>query len=317
MQHGFISMNDKEFDMLINAIYPPGNYNMADNAASDLVMMTLKAIQNGKHPVMNRRKFLTDVLPVPNMTVFNKKTERYTGVRFPANCSLALDLFSVVNNIDSRSFVTMEELKRMKLDSLVRNEDQINIVLKKHWIKDNVSSNNNPHDLMSLRVINTESLLKTSKNSHRGLNRKDFDMYFPDFDKQIPNYLSFTEKFVKLLQQSTRNKDYNNIKQQIAMDTNNSHLPELTAGLVRYEFSRIIKSEYIPHFSREDHQKTMIKLFRQNPELLKDAIMQSGHIVAKSIDRLFSNGISVNNSVKLQHSERTKENTRKLSLSMA
>jgi hypothetical protein len=317
MQYNNATQYDKEFDTLINSIYQPGNYSIMDNAASDLVMMTLKAIQNGNHPVINRRNFLTDVLPIPNMTIFDPKTGHYTGVRFPANVSIALDLFSIDKNIDSRSFITMKELKRMKLDSLVRHEDQISIVAKNHWIKGQASHNGPSGGLISLRVVNMESLLHTSGNNRRRLTEKDFDMYFPGFKDQIANYLSYTQKFIKLLQQNTGNiEGYNNVKQQITMDTGNSYLPELTAGMVQHMFCRLAKHEYVPQFSREEQQKAVLKLHKQNPELLKDAIRQCGHIVDKSLNRLFGNDISIkiNNTVHLQQ---TKNNTRKLSLRMA
>jgi hypothetical protein len=319
MQHNNATKFDKEFETLIKTIYRPGNYNVMDNAVSDLVMMTLKAIQNGNHPVIKRRNFDVDVLPVPNMTIFNQKTGHYTGVRFPANSSMALDLFSIDKNIDSRSFIPIEELKRMKLDNLVRYEDQINIVLKKHWTKDNVSHSGVPDKLISLRLVNMESLLKASGNNRNRLTGKDFDMYFPGFKNQITNYLSYTEKFMNLLQQNAKNTEgYTSAKKQITMDTGNSYLPELTAGMVQHIFCRITRHEYVPQFSREEHQKAVINLHRKNPELLKDAISQCGHIVDKSVNRLFGNDLSkkVSNSVNLPHNERTKNNTRKLSLRM-
>jgi hypothetical protein len=150
---------ESEITRIINTTYPAGNYSVIDNISSNLVMMTLKSFLNGKHPVLNRRDFNTDVLPVPNMTILDHRTGNYSGVRFNDNCSIALDLFSINKNIDSRNFISVEELKRMKLGDIVKSEDQICIIVKNQWADNKSHHNGASEGLAVIRVVNTESLL--------------------------------------------------------------------------------------------------------------------------------------------------------------
>jgi hypothetical protein len=278
---------ETEILKIMNSIYHAGNYSAIDNFSSDLTMMTLKSLQNGKHPVINYRNFITDILPIPNMTIFDHNTGNYTGVRFNANCSMALDLFSINRNFGSRSFISVEELKRMKLDGNIKHEDQISIVVGNHWTK-NKSHHNSVYDgFTSIRIVNMECLLKSFNNSIRGLTENDFTMYFPDYGKQILYQKNYSNNLVKSMQahiNSTSNYDL--AKSKIAIDTKNSYLPKLSAEMAHYQFCRLTRSEFIPKFSREDHLNDIITLHSKNHELLTNAIKQSCSLVDISINRL-------------------------------
>jgi hypothetical protein len=267
----------------MNSVYPAGNYSAIDNCSSDLVMMTLKSFRNGKHPVLNYRNFSADGIPVPNMTIFDHSTGNYTGVRFNINCSMALDLFSINRNYDSRSFISVEELKRMKLDGNIKYDDQINIIVKNHWAK-NKSHHNSVYDGFTvIRIVNMESLLKHSNNSASGLTENDFLNYFPDFNNQMVYQENYSNNLIKLMQ------IYNNdAKNQIAADTKNSYLPRLTSEMAHYWFCRLTRSDYSPKFNRVDHLNDIIYLYSKNPQLLATAIKQSGNLLETSINHLLA-----------------------------
>jgi hypothetical protein len=289
--HGFKDSDcENEITNILNTVYHAGNYSAIDNFSIDITTMTLKSFQSGKHPVINQRNFFVNVLPVPNMTIFNHSTGSYTGVRFNTHCSTALDLFSINKNFDTRSFITVEELKRMKLDGNIKHEDQISIIIKNQWINNKNNHNSNSDGFTSIRVVNIESFLKSVNNPNGCLDEKEFNMYFPDFGKQIIKYQNYSNKFIELMQDNVNrigNSDYSN--KQITIDTKNSYLPKLSAEMANYQFCRLTMHEYIPKFSKEDHLTDIINLHRKNHELLKTAITQSCHFADISINRLLDN----------------------------
>jgi hypothetical protein len=269
--------NERQLSRIINELYKNKNNSPAEHAACIFAAMTLKSMKKGSHPVINPRNYKNDVLPIPNMTLVNPSTKKHSGVRFSANNAAALDLFSVNKNYGSRYFIAVDELKRMKLDKYIKYEDKINI------IKDHKSS---------ICIVNAESLLKTPKNPRGPLGENDFKIYFPDFDKQIPNFERYAENKTGCLGTNTKDpQTFNAIKTQNEMDVKNSLLPKLSSEMIHLEYCRITKHKYTPRFSKEEHIADMIKLHNKNPWLLTEAIQQSGYIMDKSLNRIFGNAI--------------------------
>jgi hypothetical protein len=295
---------DVNLDNIITSLFKSNNYNVNEMATNNLVKMTLKSFQNGKHPVLNQRDYQVDILPVPNMTVLDTTIGKYVGIRFPTNSAMAIDLFSASKNINSRGFITVNELERMKLDKYIKYEDIINISIQNKYTDKAMAHNKALGNSSVIRVVNIESLLKSEHNRRGHLTQKEFDMYFPDFKKQNYNYIQYSKKLVHQVSQNSKNiEEYNTIKKTINIDVKNSLLPKLTEEMIHSEYCRLIRKEYIPRFSKEDHLKDMINLHKKSPNLLKDAIQQSGYITDKSINRLFSNEMTarLNKHIDLQH----------------
>jgi hypothetical protein len=238
------------------------------------------------------------------MTILDHSTGQYTGVRFNANCSIALDLFSVNKNIDSRNFISIEELERMKLCNYIKYEDRINIIAKNQWVKNKNHHNSISNGLTSIHVVNTESLRKSAKNPRGVLNESDFNLYFPDFGKQTMNFINYSNKLKKLIQKNNPiNIDY----------LKNSYLPKLSSEMANYQFCRLTGCEYTPKFTREAHLTDIIKLHSQNRELLKGAIKQSYMVADVSINHLLGNDKTASIAKTNEQKQKAKVHERKLS----
>jgi hypothetical protein len=133
-----------------------------------------------------------------------------------------------------------------------------------------------------------ETFKRTNKYKAPILTEKEFNAYFPDFNNQSAMYEKMVSKNRVQLLDNSKKPEYQNIIKQIQLDVSNSYLPKLSQEMFHAEYCRLTKKEYIPKFSKEEHLKDMIKLHKKNPDLLKEAIRQSGYIQDKSINRLFS-----------------------------
>ena len=279
---------EKTFSNIINSFVSNGNYSAQEMATNNLVKMTLMSLQKGTHPCVNPHDFKTDVIPVPNMTVFDNTSNQHTGIRFPANTTVMLDIFSRQKNLSSRNFVTLDELKRMKLDKYVKYEDTVNIPMHGKFIDKNLAQNKAFGTSPSIRVVNVESLLKSKNNPRGALNEEMFKQYFPDFDKQKDMFNQYALKSVLQLKKNAENKEaFSTVTKQINIEKRNSHLPKMTEELFHMEYCRKTKQTYIPKFSRDEHIKDMVQLYKKSPNLLKDAVQQSGYISDRSLNQIF------------------------------
>jgi hypothetical protein len=177
----------------------------------------------------------------------------------------------------------------MKLDHLIRPDDIITISLQNRFT-DKYPYNTFPvlKNKSLLDLVNVETFRPTNHHKKTVLTEKEFDFYFPDFKNQRTMYSNIVSRNKTQLVINSKKNEYQTIAKEIKIDIKNSYLPKLSAELFYYEYCRQTNKEYTPRFSKEEHLKDMVSLYKKSPELLKDAIRQSGYIQDKSINLLFS-----------------------------
>jgi hypothetical protein len=283
---------EEEFDYIIRNLYTNANISKIESSVMILVKTQLKAIRNETHPVLNPHDYEKSPRNVPNMGVFTQtnNVSASEGIRFTGNSAILLDLFASQKKFKNNNFILMDDLKRMKLDHLIKPDDVITVSLlnrstdKKPFNHIPSLKNKNAIDLVN---IETFKQLNRYRNGPL-LTEKQFNAYFPDFNKQPLMYENMIKRNRNQLFTNTKNPQYQTQVKQIQIDIRNSLLPKLSQELFHSEYCRLTKKTYIPRFSKEEHLKDMIALYKKNPELLKEAVLQSGYIQDKSINRLFS-----------------------------
>jgi hypothetical protein len=297
--------NEKALQEIIDKYSKTSNISQTEAASNSYILLALKAIQKGNHPILSEQDFSNNPVPIPNMTVYDRQTGKYTGVVFPMNTSAALDLHSINKKYNGRYFIPMDEIQRMKLDKYVKPQDQLFVCIQNRYTDKNMSHNNVFGNKSTIRLVNAESFL----HPKGPLTEKEFRAYFPDFEKQGLNFDHFSKKMTKQLEKNTSDEtQFKKIKLNKTIDVKNSHLPKLTEEMFHYEYCRETKTAYTPKFSKEEHLEDMINLFKKNPELLKEAIQQSGYIADKYTHRLFDENMLARTNKVIDNQQKDKFN---------
>ena len=312
---------NKEINDILKNITISGNSSPTEKASNHYIKMTLETLLRDAniqfrqgdikgnpdyaYPFIKKHNFALDVVPLPNATLLNKNSNQYEGTVIQGNTGLALELFSAVNKYSHNAFVPVYKVREFGLSDLIEKKDVINVSVQDKYTDPRMSKNKSLGDKTSIEVVNINCLLKNNKKN--GLTEEQLKGYFPDYDKQEGMHVKYSNKNKITQTRNKQNPDFPRMQEQITMKVQESLLPTLTKEMCHYKECQLKNTEHHPLFSPQQHLNSMIKLYKKNPQQLKDAILQAGYVMQYSMNKLFSEDMSA----------RTQEEHKKISLEKA